>query len=391
MLNVVKLYIAVRLLLALVYPDLWKVLDAFVELSTPISSFTRLSEGLYLYEKLAVPPYSGGPCHVSPLLLAAFSFLPKHFSFFVFIAMDTLAATALAWAANNRLKTSFGPEIIAAVYLFNPFSLLGSLAQSTNVITNALISGSIYLASSSTLGFLDMTLLALATSLSWYPLYLAPALMILANSDNNCRKRSYEAMSLFFVASFVICLLLAYIPSQSWEYLDSQFGTILLLKDLTRPNIGLWWYFFIEQFEFFRPFFLGGFQMVVISFIAPLTLRFSNQPLFIICSITGICAILKPYPEASDFGFYLTLLVLNRPVFDLLEFRPLEALVISYISTLAPTFYYLWTYVGSGNANFFYAITLVYASMMVLLQADSIWAAIRIGFDGGKDKHLVQL
>lgn len=391
MLNVVKLYIALRLLLALVYPNLWKVLDAFVELSTPISSFTRLREGLYLYEELAVPPYSGGPCHVSPLLLAAFSFLPRQLSFLFFIAQETLAASALAQVANKRLKSSFSPEIVAAVYLFNPFSLLGSLAQSTNVITNALVSGSIYFAASPTRGFLDMALLALATSLSWYPIYHAPALMMLAQSGITERKRSCGTMTLFFVASIIVCLLLAYIPAQSWDYLDSQFGANLLLKDLTRPNIGLWWYFFIEQFEFFRPFFLGGFQMVVVSFIAPLTLRFSDQPLFVICCITGICATLKPYPEASDFGFYLTLLVVNRPIFDLLDYRPLEALVIGYLSALAPAFYYLWIYVGSGNSNFFYAITLVYASTIVLLQADSIWAAIRLGFDGGKDKHLIQL
>lgn len=49
-----------------------------------------------------------------------------------------------------------------------------------------------------------------------------------------------------------------------------------------------------------------------------------------------------------------------------------------YATLLGPAFYYLWIYAGSGNANFFYAITLVWSLGLSLLGvADSLYAALR--------------
>jgi phosphatidylinositol glycan class U len=48
-----------------------------------------------------------------------------------------------------------------------------------------------------------------------------------------------------------------------------------------------------------------------------------------------------------------------------------------YASLLGPAFYHLWIYAGSGNANFFYAITLVWSLGFSLILADMIFAALR--------------
>lgn len=48
-----------------------------------------------------------------------------------------------------------------------------------------------------------------------------------------------------------------------------------------------------------------------------------------------------------------------------------------YASLLGPVFHYLWIYAGSGNANFFYAITLVWSLGLTILVADSIFAVLR--------------
>lgn len=50
---------------------------------------------------------------------------------------------------------------------------------------------------------------------------------------------------------------------------------------------------------------------------------------------------------------------------------------VLYASFLGPAFYYLWIYAGSGNANFFYAITLVYALGLTIVVHDLIFAIIR--------------
>ena len=50
---------------------------------------------------------------------------------------------------------------------------------------------------------------------------------------------------------------------------------------------------------------------------------------------------------------------------------------IIYSSLLGPAFYYLWIYAGSGNANFFYAITLVWTLGLVVITADVLYAILR--------------
>ena len=50
---------------------------------------------------------------------------------------------------------------------------------------------------------------------------------------------------------------------------------------------------------------------------------------------------------------------------------------VLYATLLGPAFYYLWIYAGSGNANFFYAITLVWSLGLSVIVADSIWAVLR--------------
>jgi phosphatidylinositol glycan class U len=48
-----------------------------------------------------------------------------------------------------------------------------------------------------------------------------------------------------------------------------------------------------------------------------------------------------------------------------------------YASLLGPIFYHLWIYAGSGNANFFYAITLVWSLGIAIVIADSVFAVLR--------------
>lgn len=55
----------------------------------------------------------------------------------------------------------------------------------------------------------------------------------------------------------------------------------------------------------------------------------------------------------------------------------LACATLLYASFLGPAFYYLWIYAGSGNANFFYAITLVWSLGLTLIVADVIFAVLR--------------
>lgn len=88
----------------------------------------------------------------------------------------------------------------------------------------------------------------------------------------------------------------------------------LLLPDLS-PNIGLWWYFFIEIFDHFRDFFLLAFNVHAASYSIPLTIKYRQDPLFAATALCGFTAVLKSYPTMGDTGLFLSLLALHPEIF----------------------------------------------------------------------------
>ena len=49
-------------------------------------------------------------------------------------------------------------------------------------------------------------------------------------------------------------------------------------------------------------------------------------------------------------------------------------MLFAYSTLFFPAFYYLWTYTGSANANFYYAINLVHALGIASVVLDGAWA-----------------
>jgi GPI-anchor transamidase subunit U len=61
------------------------------------------------------------------------------------------------------------------------------------------------------------------------------------------------------------------------------------------------------------------------------------------------------------------------------------ALLYSYSLLLLPLFHHLWLHAGSGNANFFYAITLVWALAGSSSILDAMWAWGRLAWERERD------
>ncbi|PGH14069.1 hypothetical protein AJ80_06073 [Polytolypa hystricis UAMH7299] len=391
--------IALRVLLFAVFPSLPDLLTGRAEVSTPVSSFKRLQEGLFLYTH-GVSPYDGGVFSQAPILLPLFALLPDSrghplLSGLVYILLDLLSANALITISNSaeavvsRLYTSPRKDVrwsgasIAAGFLFNPFTIATCLGRSTNSFTNSAI---LYAISEGVSGNSLNSMLALgfASYLSLYPALLFPPLVLLCRNRQLLRgKITGDAIPyavkhfLILVSSVVLLLLASYIVTgYSWEFIPSTYGVQLLVPDLA-PNVGLWWYFLIEIFDPFRAFFIGLFWLHLASYVGGLTVRLRRQPLFVITSLLGIFAILKPYPSISDVAAYFALLPLYRHVFPLMRYTFFAVSAFLYSTLLGPVFHHLWLYAGSGNANFFYAITLVWSLGLSILVADSLFAALR--------------
>lgn len=166
-----------------------------------------------------------------------------------------------------------------------------------------------------------MLALGLASYLSMYPALLFIPLVLV------CYDRRAQALQAPKMVPFVLQhagLLLAsvagllglsiLITGNFWEFVSATYGFHLLVPDLT-PNVGLWWYFFIEMFDSFREFFLGVFWLHLASYVGGLTARLRRQPLFVIASLLGVFAIFKPYPSISDASLFFALLPLYRHLF----------------------------------------------------------------------------
>ena len=305
-----------RLSLFVLFPQISDILSTRVEISTPISSYKRLREGLFLFER-GVSPYDGGAYHQAPLLLVIFELLPATV---IFTGLDVLNAwNLIAIGARLNLKSprfqKLNPTHLAALYLFNPFTLLSCLGASTTTFTNAAI---IQATASAAAGnvFGSMFALASGTYLSLYPGLLLPPLLLLLAQAKSVKLHFDNAakfVGVFLGLTTVLLGLSFFLVADFTDFLVSCYGAQITVTDLT-PNIGLWWYFFIEIFDAFRNFFIGVFWIHLMGYVGALTVRLPEQPLFGIITLTGLITIFKPYPSTSDVALYLGLLPLYKHV-----------------------------------------------------------------------------
>lgn len=296
--------IFLRVLVFLAFPDIPEFLSTQVEISSPISSFKRLQEGLFLYQH-GLSPYDGGVYHQAPLLLTIFEFLP---STLVFVGLDILNAVSLHSIADELHIPSprFQPldgSLIAAAYLFNPFTILTCLGRSTVIFTNAAIIQAVLNAQSGN-AVRAMFGLAIGSYLSMYPALLLPPTMLMLRQSGK-QEATISTSIISFTGAFAALLATTPVLTDNFrDFLASCYGAQITIPDLT-PNVGLWWYFFIEIFDSFRDFFIGVFWLHLVGYVGGITLRLHKQPLFVITSLLGLMAIFKPYPSIADVSLYL--------------------------------------------------------------------------------------
>ena len=209
---------------------------------------------------------------------------------------------------------------VSIVSLLNPFTIASCLGRSTSIFTNTAIIHAVSRAIDGD-GNGSMLALAFASYFSLYPILLFPPLALLhfdriSSMKPDLKTSRVVLINLGSLLSFVLLLLgLSYSITGSWQFIGSTYGFHLSVPDLT-PNVGLWWYFFIEIFDSFREFFLGVFWLHLACYTGGLTLRLKKQPLFVITTLLGIFAIFKPYPSISDLSLYLQFVPLYWHLFS---------------------------------------------------------------------------
>ncbi|KZT57739.1 PIG-U-domain-containing protein [Calocera cornea HHB12733] len=371
------------------------------QLASPLTSFTRLKEGIWLFQK-GIDPYHGGVFRHSPLTLALFTTLIPPLplvSALVWTAADGLAAWCLGeiWRARIAPNADEGRGLLlASLYLANPYNLGPTLALSTSSLDNALLLLSLRFAVLQRPSPAVLLLALLSFSSLPAVLLLVPLVMIVLSGpratavprkvDLNAAGRAVGEFALYTIAFAGASTFVA----GSWGWVLQTWGATVMLPDLT-PNPGLWWYFFTEMFDHYRPFFLLTFSLHPLIYVAPICLKFQHDPLFAFFLLQGIISTFKSYPTLSDAGLYVSLLGLFPEIYTYFRHPLVTALLHLHAAVLLPLFHYLWLDAGTGNANFFYASTLVFGLANGATIVDSLWAGLRstIGEKDGWD--VVQL
>jgi len=187
-----------------------------------------------------------------------------------------------------------------------------------------------------------------------------------------------------FVAYSIMLMLTSTLVSGGWAWIPKTWGVGLTLPDLT-PNPGLWWYFFTEMFDHFRPFFLIVFSIHLLIYVFPICIKFQHDPLYAAFILLGILATFKPYSTLSDAGLFISMISIFPEIYHYLRHPIVTTLLHLHASLLLPLFHHLWLAQGTGNANFFYAITLVFGVSNGAAVIDCIYAGLRIAIGAGKE------
>ncbi|XP_028039323.1 phosphatidylinositol glycan anchor biosynthesis class U protein [Bombyx mandarina] len=403
---VVKYVIAGLVRYWLIHTDFWHTLSNRVEIATPLNSWKRLIEGVYLYDQ-NINPYEGDAFHESPIVLVIFHYLLKHVPYslpFIFSAMDLLTAYLLYKTSRGFVRIFLNcqekylsdvsqeskdmvmtesqlketSEYVLSVYLFNPYSILNCVGMTTTVLQNMLLAAALCGAAHGYV-IISCAFLAFATHQALYPvLLIVPTAMILAEVNKGCNKCSYIKTLLAFVLSWsFVVYISAFIMDGSYNYVYNTYGFILTVPDL-KPNIGLFWYFFTEMFEHFRLLFVCAFQInALILYIVPLTLRFKKEPILLVTVLLALSTVFRSYPCVGDVGFYMAFIPMWKHLFTFMQQKFIVACAFIITSALGPTVWHLWIYSGSANANFFFGVTLSFATAQIFLITDLLFAYIK--------------
>ncbi|PPQ95314.1 hypothetical protein CVT26_008159 [Gymnopilus dilepis] len=359
-------------------------------LSSPLTSFEQLQEGIHLF-KHGIDPYAGGSFRHSPLLLSFFATLlpnSRWLASVLWTLNDLLASWILVQIFRTRQNVRQSPRdtLIAASYCLNPYIFLPSLALSTSSFENTLLLLTILLACK---GKTSATLFALSflVHLSLSTTILLPPILLLLATDSFSHLASPQPTSVkirrlleFFGESllyFGVLTLVSALVAGGWEWIPQTWGATLTLPDLT-PNTGVWWYFFTEMFDHFRPFFLMVFSVHLIIYVIPVCLKFQHDPLYATFILVGILGTYKSYTTLSDPGVFLSMFAVFPEIYPYLRHPIVTTLLHLHASLLMPLFNHLWLTQGTGNANFFYASTLVFACAQGAALVDAVWAGLRI-------------
>jgi phosphatidylinositol glycan class U len=102
-----------------------------------------------------------------------------------------------------------------------------------------------------------------------------------------------------------------------------------------------------------------------------------DDPTFLCLLFIGIISIFKAYATFGDTFFYITLLMMYSHLTKYMRYGFFILVMMAYAMIIGPACFRTWIYKGTGNANFFYFITLLFLLSQTLLIVEFIYAKLK--------------
>ncbi|KAH3676445.1 hypothetical protein WICMUC_002076 [Wickerhamomyces mucosus] len=367
--------LALTLLTRVAIPQLSPSLTEYLEnesvlFSTLITSYKSLNEGIFFF-KNNLNIYDGGVVHTPPLLIYIIGEFFQGLEIVLWPFIDVIICFTLINISKKFPEKKLKPWVIGFIYALNPIGIMENISKSW-LIFHSLFTVILFHCSLNKQWLAMGFFLSLCSYLHYQSLVLIIPIIKISNTINFAK-----TLFVFFVTSTVLYLASYKLSNNSNLFINSTYLTSFYFAKIS-PNLGLWWYFFIEMFEFFIPFYTQIFNLLQIVFIIPLSLRLPFQFSFLLS--VAIIKFGNNFAELTDLILISGLFLTQSYIFGHLKLAYLGVLLLIMAVILAPIFYHLWINLGSGNSNFFYAITLLYNLGLAISLVDYIWAVLQWEF-----------
>ncbi|CAL2030608.1 unnamed protein product [Caenorhabditis brenneri] len=357
--------------------------DERVEFTSPVYSFERLKDGIAMLDD-NLDPFDSKNMHFPPLTLHFFRFLRKSAPGLLvplWIFLDVATAFMAARAAETVWKRLHGNsenvgKLIFGLYAFNPITVVSTGILSLTVLQN-FVFAAILLAFVTDRPSLCAILIGAWSSFTVYPFILISCLVFRSNGSIG-KFLALFSLSALSAASFIGVNYL--LNGNSLNFVEPVYMSILDFSNI-QPNVGLYWYFFVQIFEHFRSFYTNSFVILYFFMPIPISLMIRKDPILHFTIIGLLVSIFFPYPTLNQVSLLLAILPLHEGYKKHFRYTILIAGTIVTTIALMPVMWHMWIVSSSGNANFFFGATIVYNVALINLVMDMIFVYSRQQID----------
>jgi len=128
------------------------------------------------------------------------------------------------------------------------------------------------------------------------------------------------------------------------------------------------------MFDHFRSLFVWTFQIhVLLIYLIPFAVRLRDDKIFLFWLLCAVFCTFKSYPAYGDCAFYLNYLPVWSFLFRYVRHSLIVVCMVLVSLLMAPITWYLWIYTGSANANFYFAMTMVFNVAQTFLISDLVY------------------